>query len=81
MINFVNCADHAGRGKIAYKRDPLGETTMISRRLFIASGAAALTGARSALAQSGYPDHTIRILVGYPAGGGVDIVARLLPIR
>jgi tripartite-type tricarboxylate transporter receptor subunit TctC len=25
-----------------------------------------------------YPDHTIRILVGYAAGGGVDIVARLL---
>jgi hypothetical protein len=25
-----------------------------------------------------YPDHTIRILVGYAAGGGVDVVARLL---
>ena len=56
---------------------------MISRRLFIAAGAAALTGARSALAQSGYPDHTMRILVGYPAGGGVDLVARLVvePMR
>jgi tripartite-type tricarboxylate transporter receptor subunit TctC len=25
-----------------------------------------------------YPDHAIRILIGYPAGGGVDLVARLL---
>jgi tripartite-type tricarboxylate transporter receptor subunit TctC len=34
-------------------------------------------------AQSSYPDHPIRILVGYAAGGGVDIVARLLaePLR
>jgi tripartite-type tricarboxylate transporter receptor subunit TctC len=38
---------------------------------------------RSASAQPGYADHAIRILVGYPAGGGVDIVARLLsePMR
>jgi tripartite-type tricarboxylate transporter receptor subunit TctC len=56
---------------------------MISRRLFIAAGAAALTGAESALAQSSYPDHTMRLIVGYPAGGGVDIVARLVidPMR
>ena len=56
---------------------------MISRRVFIASSAAALTGARPALAQSTYPDHTMRILVGYPAGGGVDLVARLVvePMR
>jgi tripartite-type tricarboxylate transporter receptor subunit TctC len=56
---------------------------MISRRLFIAVGAAALAGAESALAQSSYPDHPMRLIVGYPAGGGVDIVARLLidPMR
>jgi tripartite-type tricarboxylate transporter receptor subunit TctC len=56
---------------------------MISRRLLIAGGAVALTGAGPALAQSGYPDHTMRILVGYPAGGGVDLVARLVvePMR
>lgn len=56
---------------------------MISRRMFIAAGAAALTGAEPALAQSGYPDHNMRLVVGYPAGGGVDIVARLVidPMR
>src|SRR5437879_4572515 len=73
----------AGTRKLPNKSDPLGETTMISRRVFIAAGAAAFTGAGTALAQSGYPDHTMRILVGYPAGGGVDLVARLVvePMR
>jgi len=48
---------------------------MLSRRQFLAAGTSlALTGA----AQAAYPDHPIRILVGYAAGGGVDIVARLL---
>ena len=27
---------------------------------------------------AGYPDHTVRIIVGYPAGGSTDIVARLI---
>ncbi len=40
-------------------------------------------GQRAGFAQGTYPDHPIRILVGYAAGGGVDIVARLLaePMR
>ena len=51
---------------------------MLTRRDFLGStGAAILTGVSGANAQT-YPDHPIRILVGYPAGGGVDIVARLL---
>jgi tripartite-type tricarboxylate transporter receptor subunit TctC len=37
-----------------------------------------LDGAR---AQAAYPDHPIRILVGYPAGGGVDAMARMLAPR
>jgi tripartite-type tricarboxylate transporter receptor subunit TctC len=40
-------------------------------------GLAVIAGARWARAQDGYPERPIRILVGYPAGGGVDIVARL----
>jgi tripartite-type tricarboxylate transporter receptor subunit TctC len=31
----------------------------------------------SATAQQRYPDHTIRMLVGFPPGGGIDVVARL----
>ena len=50
---------------------------MLNRRQF-ATGLAALSGLGAARAQSAYPDRPIRILVGYPAGGGVDIVARLL---
>jgi tripartite-type tricarboxylate transporter receptor subunit TctC len=52
---------------------------MLTRRNFMAS--ASLTafagGLRGAEAQT-YPTQPIRILVGYPAGGGVDIVARLV---
>jgi tripartite-type tricarboxylate transporter receptor subunit TctC len=48
-----------------------------TRRAFIAAaGATLLVGPLRA--QGGYPDRPIRILVGHPAGGGVDIVARLL---
>jgi tripartite-type tricarboxylate transporter receptor subunit TctC len=51
---------------------------MLSRRhLLAAAGALLASGVRNAQAQT-YPTQTIRILVGYPAGGGVDIVARLL---
>ena len=49
---------------------------MQTRRDFaIAAGATLFAG--GARAQT-YPDHPIRILIGYPAGGGVDLVARLL---
>jgi tripartite-type tricarboxylate transporter receptor subunit TctC len=49
---------------------------MLTRRTLLA-GAASIAAA-PAFAQAGYPDHPIRILVGYPPGGGVDFVARLL---
>ncbi len=52
---------------------------MLTRRHLLAGAAfAAMAGRASAAA---YPDHPIRILVGYSAGGGVDIVARLLGDR
>jgi tripartite-type tricarboxylate transporter receptor subunit TctC len=50
---------------------------MPTRRQFALTAAAALL-AGPARAQAGYPSRPIRILVGYPAGGGVDLVARLL---
>jgi tripartite-type tricarboxylate transporter receptor subunit TctC len=53
---------------------------MLTRRSLLSAAAsltlAGITGA--ARAASEYPSNAIRILVGYPAGGGVDIVARLL---
>jgi len=50
---------------------------MPTRRQF-ALGAAAALLAGPARAQAGYPSRPIHMLVGYPAGGGVDLVARLL---
>jgi tripartite-type tricarboxylate transporter receptor subunit TctC len=54
---------------------------MLTRRTLLATVAAAAV--TPAFGQSAYPDHPIRIVVGYAAGGGVDIVARLLgePIK
>ncbi len=54
---------------------------MLTRRTLLAGAASLAAG--PVLAQSGYPDHPLRIVVGYAAGGGVDIVARLLaePMR
>src|SRR3954449_2437367 len=52
------------------------EMPVLTRREIVAAAGLALI-AGPARAQTGYSDRPIRILVGYPAGGGVDIVARL----
>src|SRR5215207_2735269 len=50
-----------------------------TRREFTAGTAAALiAGAPRAARAQTYPDRPIRILAGYPAGGGIDLVARLI---
>jgi tripartite-type tricarboxylate transporter receptor subunit TctC len=46
--------------------------------LHLAAGAAALPAvSRIAMAQA-YPARPVRVIVGFPAGGGVDIIARLI---
>jgi hypothetical protein len=46
--------------------------------LYLAAGAAALpVASRFAWAQA-YPTRPVRIIVGFPAGGGVDIIARVI---
>jgi len=41
-------------------------------------GACAVAGANVALAQSGYPSRPVQVIVGFPAGGSVDVMARQL---
>jgi tripartite-type tricarboxylate transporter receptor subunit TctC len=51
------------------------------RDVIAAAGLSFAAGVARAHAQSFSPERPIRILVGYPAGGGVDIVARLFGER
>ncbi|MFZ3242155.1 MAG: tripartite tricarboxylate transporter substrate binding protein [Pseudolabrys sp.] len=51
---------------------------MLTRRHLLAGAAALAAGVPVAKAQSNYASQPIHVLVGYAAGGGVDIVARLL---
>jgi len=52
---------------------------MLTRRdVMAAAGLAVFASADGACAQGFSPDRPIRMIVGYPAGGGVDLVARLL---
>jgi tripartite-type tricarboxylate transporter receptor subunit TctC len=51
---------------------------MLTRRHLLVGAAALAAGVPEAGAQSTYASQPIHILVGYAAGGGVDIVARLL---
>lgn len=55
-------------------------TSLISRRRAALAVAAAWAAcaALPALAQGSYPDRPVRLIVGFPAGTGPDIVARLL---
>lgn len=54
----------------------------LSRRLFLqiaaATGVSFATGAQ---AQSTWPDHNIRLIIPYPAGGSTDVLARILAER
>jgi tripartite-type tricarboxylate transporter receptor subunit TctC len=46
--------------------------------LHLAAGAAALPAVSRIAGAQSYPSRPVRIIVGFPAGGGVDIVARLI---
>ena len=49
-----------------------------TRRRFVLGAATAPFLARRSLAQAGFPSRTIRIVIGFPPGGGIDILARLI---
>lgn len=55
----------------------------ITRRTTLILGASALFAPQLLRAQTTLPDKPIRLLVGFPAGGGTDVMARLIaePLR
>ena len=53
----------------------------MNRRNFLHTSVAVVTGAVAPLparAQQDYPNHPVRIVVGFPAGGGTDVFARVV---
>jgi tripartite-type tricarboxylate transporter receptor subunit TctC len=49
-----------------------------TRRTFMLGAAAAPLLACPVIAQSGFPSRPVRIVIGFPPGGGIDILARLM---
>lgn len=49
-----------------------------TRRAFVLGAVAAPMLATRTMAQAGFPSRPIRIVIGFPPGGGIDILARLM---
>jgi tripartite-type tricarboxylate transporter receptor subunit TctC len=54
------------------------EYAMISRRALLAAGAACGTAFVTSARAQGFPEHPIRVIVPFAAGGPVDVMARLV---
>jgi tripartite-type tricarboxylate transporter receptor subunit TctC len=59
----------------------MGNTTGLGRRTFLATGLMAAAGASGALAQETFPSRPVKVVVGFPPGGGTDLLARVLAQR
>jgi tripartite-type tricarboxylate transporter receptor subunit TctC len=81
MLRWRILAERAGVRIGFEKKHKLssGGFAMLTRRAFVvATCSVSLAGKSAAHAETSYPNHMIRIFVGYPPGGGVDSVARLV---
>ncbi len=87
-VDFARLAHHdkghfrLGRFGVRFwqngQKTRVGETMMRIRSIFALAFGLALLFAADARAQSDYPNRTIRFIVGFAAGGGNDIFARLV---
>jgi tripartite-type tricarboxylate transporter receptor subunit TctC len=53
---------------------------VLHRRPALAAAAAAALSAAPRIARAAWPERPVRWLVGYPAGGGTDVLARLIAV-
>jgi tripartite-type tricarboxylate transporter receptor subunit TctC len=75
---------NAARSQFNNKRHSTGEIFMLSRRAgmgLVAIGLSALVWPAGSASALDYPTRPVRFVVGYPAGGSTDIVARLIGQR
>jgi tripartite-type tricarboxylate transporter receptor subunit TctC len=49
----------------------------MKRRHLLAAGIGALAAPAAVRANAKFPDHTIRLVVPFPAGGATDVVGRM----
>ena len=85
LHNRERCSPMKNRTREFYTsgsvRDEDGQPPhLLGRRTFLhlTAGAAILTAAPRAVWSQSYPTQPVRIIVGFPAGGGVDIITRLM---
>src|SRR5437764_4772305 len=64
------------RGAAQQRRNALARST--TRRAFVLGAATAPLVAPGTMAQAGFPSRPVRIVIGFPPGGGIDILARLM---
>jgi tripartite-type tricarboxylate transporter receptor subunit TctC len=72
------------RGPLSIQQKRQGEIFMMSRRAamgLVAIGLAALVWPAGGASALDYPTRPVRFIVGYPAGGSTDIIARLIGQR